>query len=128
MRLLVDLTEPLEEWVEFLSDLSCNLEDIRESLYIYDPGVDSMFIDGLIESYDPAYSDDIIENIIRSSTELLRDKIDYYMKSMGYEISRIIQVITGLGSTVIFAIVDAVPIYLVTRSVNDNACGYNRPC
>lgn len=119
MRLLVDLSEPLSEWVALLTDLQCDIEYIRSSVFFYDPGVDAMFLDELMDSEDPSYSDDVISYITASAVDLLRGRVDEFMEAMGYEIRRIIQVVTdSLGDT-IFAIIDVTPAY------EFGGCGYD---
>lgn len=111
MRMLVDLSEPLEEWITLLTDLQCDIEYVRSSVFFYDPGVDAMFLDDLIESDDPAYSDDVIAYIVFSAKDLLRGRIDEFMIEMGYEVSRIVQVVTDSRADTVFAIIDVTPAY-----------------
>lgn len=121
MRLMVDFSEPLVEWVRLLTDLQCDMEYVRSSVYYYDPGLDALFLDELIESGDPAYSDDIIVYIINSARDLLRGRIDEFMSAMGFEINRIVQVITDSTAATVFALVDATPLIIGEYSETNNS-------
>lgn len=110
MRLMVDFSEPLTEWVTLLTDLQCDVEYVRSSVYYYDPGVDALFLDELIGSEDTAYLDDIVVYITNSARDLLRGRIDEFMSTMGFEVNRIVQVTTDSTAATVFALVDVTPL------------------
>lgn len=110
MRLMVDFSEPLIEWVTLLTDLQCDVEYVRSSVYYYDPGVDALFLDELIGSEDTAYLDDIVVYITNSARDLLRGRIDEFMSTMGFEVNRIVQVMTDSTAATVFALVDVTPL------------------
>lgn len=103
MKVMVDLTETLRDWAELLEDLQCDREDLESSIMLYNPMSDSLFLDSLAEDM---VSDDIIDYIARSSDSLLRDRIDEFMRILGYEVNRIISVMMVSLTSVIFAVVD----------------------
>lgn len=108
MKIVVDLTETLKDWTEFLSDLQCDLEDVRSSVRYYDPMDSSLFLDELIESDCNSITDDVIEVIQNTATTLLRRRIDTFMSQMGFELRRIIDVFMTSLSSSIFAVVDVI--------------------
>ena len=108
MKIVVDLTETLKDWTEFLSDLQCDLEDVRSSVRYYDPMDSSLFLDELIESDCNSITDDVIEVIQNTATILLRGRIDAFMSQMGFELRRIIDVFMTSLTSSIFAIVDVI--------------------
>ena len=110
MRLMVDFSEPLTEWVTLLTDLQCDVEYVRSSVYYYDPGADALFLDELIGSEDTAYLDDIVVYITNSARDLLRGRIDEFMSTMGFEVNRIVQVMTDSTAATVFALVDVTPL------------------
>lgn len=110
MKMMFDLTEALHEWTSFLSDMRCNIEDLHSTIHYYDPGRDALFLDELIESDDPTLADDVIVFIRNSAETLLRDNLDNYMLSIGYEIVKIIKVFMLNLNGVIMSIMDVNPI------------------
>lgn len=106
MRVLLDLTEPLSEWMEFLQDMQCELDDVDSSVRYYDPVNSSVFLDELIESDYNDYTDDVIEYIQKTAKTLLRGRLDDYMTNIGLEINRIIHVFMSNLNGIIFALMD----------------------
>lgn len=112
MRVMIDLTEPLHEWTSLLSDLQFDAEDLHTTIMYYDPLSDPMFLDTLVESNDPSISDDFIVFIKNSADELLRGKLDEYMRSLGYEVISIIKVFMTSITGVILSLIDVEPLYI----------------
>lgn len=108
MKIMVDLTDTLKEWTEFLSDLQCDLDDVRSSIRYYDLMDDSPFLDELIESEYSYITDDVIEVIQVTACALLRGRIDSFMGQLGFSLRRIIDVFMTSLSSAIFVVVDVI--------------------
>lgn len=110
MRVMFDLTDVLQDWTSLLEDLQCDMEDLYTAIMYYDPMSDALFLDDIIESEDPSFSDDVIHYIKASAQTLLRNRLDEYMRYMGYEVIRIINVfMTNLRGTIL-SVIDVLPI------------------
>lgn len=127
MKIMVDLTDTLKDWTEFLSDLQCDLDDVRSSIRYYDPMDDSPFLDELIESEYNYITDDVIEVIQLTACTLLRRRIDSFMGQLGFSLRRIIDVFMTSLSSAIFAVVDVIQLGLTEGMEDVDASGrYHR--
>lgn len=109
MKVVLDISEPVFDWVTFLTDVSGgHAFDLTASILSYNIMDDVPFLDDFAEEF---YRDDILVYIQKTSGKMLRDKLDAFLEKLGYMIVKIVSVVCGTrGGKTVYAVMDVSPI------------------